>query len=70
MIYLNNFATDLFLTHAEHSESTSLQVFNLTFACILIDIFGICLLFAYLSHFHCVFDVFALFQKIPGRWRQ
>ena len=63
IIYLNNFATDLFLTHAEHSESTSLQVFNLTFACILINIFCICLLFVYLSHFHCVFDVFALFSK-------
>ena len=57
IIYLNKFATDLFLTHAEHSESTSLQVFNLTFACILINIFCICLLFAYLSHLLCIWCI-------------
>ena len=70
IIYLNKFATDLFLTHAEHSESTSLQVFNLTFACILINIFCICLLFAYLSHFIVYLMYLHFFKKIPERWRQ
>ena len=60
--YHNKIATK-YLTTKYPNKIAMCHQYN--FAFILIHIFCICLLCAYLSHFHCVLDVFALFKKRP-----